>query len=412
MERAEAKLDELGAAVRQTLAAERNEASDIRRGRDAFLQRVAERNAAAAQGWLHRASSRRRWSVLLLAGAGATAALAVGLWTWSNVPVGFRVGPTAATGHAGDLVSAAEGQPTALRFSDGSSLALHQGGRLRVLATEPKGARVLVEEGTVDVSITPARVGNKRWSFEAGPFSIAVTGTRFGMSYRALDQWLGVTMHEGEIVVSGPCLEGPTPVSAGGRLDLACGEKPQAPGETPHLTAPPPETLAAPELGPAPVPRPGRDSAWRELLAAGRLQDGLRAAEQANFAHVCQVASSKELLALADGARLFGRTGRAVAALRVLRQRFPGSPEAPTAAFTLGRIAFEQKHDYAQAATWFSRYLREQPSGPLMGDAFGRLMEARLRAGDQAGARADADQYLRRFPEGPYASQARGILAK
>ena len=42
----------------------------------------------------------------------------------------------------------------------------------------------------------------------------------------------------------------------------------------------------------------------------------------------------------------------------------------------------------SEAASWFETYLREQPSGPLMGDAFGRLMEARLRAGDATRARA------------------------
>ena len=47
-----------------------------------------------------------------------------------------------------------------------------------------------------------------------------------------------------------------------------------------------------------------------------------------------------------------------------------------------------------------------------MGDAFGRLMEARLRSGDDAGARANATQYLRRFPGGPYSSEARGILSR
>ena len=47
-----------------------------------------------------------------------------------------------------------------------------------------------------------------------------------------------------------------------------------------------------------------------------------------------------------------------------------------------------------------------------MGDSVGRLMEARQRAGDMAGARQDAERYLRRFPEGPYASEAKAILQK
>ena len=410
MERPETKLTEFGAAVRQALSSECHESAEIRMARVGFLQQVAARNATAtrrfAQSW-----RLRPWPSLLLAGAGATAAILIGLWTWSRLPISFEVGASAVAGHPGDLISAPKSEPTPLRFSEGSSLVLHEEGRLRVLATEPKGARVLVEEGTVDVSIVPARAGKKRWSFEAGPFSVLVTGTRFKLSYQSSDQSLGLAMREGQVIVSGACLERPTPVSAGGQLDLSCGVAPPAATKTAALSVLPPAPPASPTLAPAPA-RPARDAAWRDLLAAGRLQEALRAAEQAGFGRVCQTASSKELLALADGARLFGSTARAVSALRVLRQRFPGSTEAPTAAFTLGRIAFEQKHAYAEAATWFATYLREQPSGPLMGDSFGRLMEARLRAGDQAGARADAEQYLRRFPEGPYASEARGILSK
>jgi TolA-binding protein len=117
-------------------------------------------------------------------------------------------------------------------------------------------------------------------------------------------------------------------------------------------------------------------------------------------------------MALADAGRFFGPSKRAVAALVSLRERFPGSVAAGTAAFTLGRIVFENDHAYARAASWFETYMREQPSGPLMGDAFGRLMEARLRSGDTKGARASAEQYLRRFPGGPYAGEARGIMSR
>jgi TolA-binding protein len=138
----------------------------------------------------------------------------------------------------------------------------------------------------------------------------------------------------------------------------------------------------------------------------------LAAAERFGFARACQLATAKELLGLADAGRFFGPDRRAVMALQVLRQRFPGSIDAGTAAFTLGRIAFERQHAYTEAANWFETYVREQPSGPLMGDAFGRLMEAKLRSGDLTSARANAQQYLRRFPEGPYASEARGVLSR
>ena len=94
-----------------------------------------------------------------------------------------------------------------------------------------------------------------------------------------------------------------------------------------------------------------------------------------------------------------------------LRKRFAGSSEAQTAAFTLGRMTFEQA-DYAAAARWFSSYLDEQPNGPLMGDAAGRLIEAYELQGNRSAARRAAQAYLSRFPDGPYASKATRILAE
>jgi hypothetical protein len=170
--------------------------------------------------------------------------------------------------------------------------------------------------------------------------------------------------------------------------------------------------MVAPAPDESPATSAMRVERWRELLAAGRLLEGLRAAERANFGQVCRTATAKELLALADAGRFFGPSRRAVTALGALRKRFSGSADAVTAAFMLGRIAFDEGHAYAQAAHWFETYLLEEPRGPLMGDAFGRLMEARLRSGDSPGARTSAEQYLRRFPAGPYASEARGILSR
>jgi hypothetical protein len=408
MERPEEKLAEIGMAVREALASELPTSDELRRARVGFLQHVARRNGGT--GAPRRGFFTQRWRVLLL--ASGTAAGALALWAWARLPVSFAIGPAATPGQPGDLVRATTGAGTELRFSEGSSLTLADGGRLRVLATDGKGARILVEDGTVDVTIAPARLFGKRWSFEAGPFGVQVTGTRFSLSFQAQDQSFALATREGRVVVAGPCLSAPAEVTAGSRLELTCLAKPAPAVRTASLSPEPPGSPARGEVA-APAVKPSREGApWRELLLAGRLQEGLRAAERADFAHVCQVATAKELLALADAARLFGRSSRAVTALRVLRQRFPKSPEASTAAFTLGRVAFEQMHAYGEAVTWFATYLREQPNGPLMGDSVGRLMEARLLAGDEPGARTDAERYLRRFPEGPYASEARGILSK
>jgi transmembrane sensor len=407
MELPEEELAEFGSAVREALTAEAATSEEIQRARAGFLQHFAARGEVRV-GWGRRASN--RWRILLL--AGATAAGAVALWSWTNGPVTFQVGASGTPGQTGDLVRGATEGLVPVRFSEGSSIILHEDTRLRVLATDTRGARMLIEDGTVDASIASARIGKKHWSFEAGPFQVQVTGTRFTLSYCALDQSFGLAAHEGQVIVSGACLSAPTPVAAGSRLDLSCLARRAPATQTASLSA-----LLLPEPASADTVVPSGKSGrtfltWRELLATGRLKDAVRAAERADFERVCQAASAKDLLALADAARLFARTARAVTALRVLRQRFPSSAEASTAAFALGRISFEQKRAYPEAVDWFATYLREQPSGPLHGDCVGRLMEARLRAGDQAGAHSDAEQYLRRFPEGPYASEARGILAK
>ena len=64
----------------------------------------------------------------------------------------------------------------------------------------------------------------------------------------------------------------------------------------------------------------------------------------------------------------------------------------------------------AQAADWFSTYLREQPSGALAREALGRLIEAYQAAGDRVSARATAERYLKSYPDGPHATLARQAL--
>jgi hypothetical protein len=404
MDRTEADIEAICKRLREVLACESAAACDPRRERDAFLERFAERHA------LRPARPGRRWLPWALAASLGVAA--AGVWLFAR-PVSFQVGE-ARRGRLGDVIESHDGQSTPLSFSEGSRLVLHEGGRMRVLALEKESARVLVENGVLDVSIAHPKMRRAHWELEAGPFRVVVTGTKFQMAFYAREQSLSLSTQEGQVVVSGGCQPVPKPVSAGERLDLSC----LAQVASPSAPVAPSEDSAAP-VAPSEAQNdavsPSRsrgDPAWRRLLASGRLAEGLHAAERADFQHVCQIATSRELLALGDAARLFGSHARAVVALRALRQRFPGTADAATAAFKLGLVAFEKQRAYAEAARWFETCLREQPAGPLMGDSVGRLMEARLRGGDLTGARADAQQYLRRFPEGPYASEARGILSR
>lgn len=419
MESSEAKLTEIGRKIRESLDEETDAAAELHAARTALIDRMTARDGRRSRGGRLARRLRLGFGLTL---AGATLAGAVVMVVLPR-PISFQVTTSSvatvptAPGRLGDIVEANDTTTTALNFSEGSAVLVQPGGRVRVLALESDGARVLIESGRADVAIAHPR-RKVKWSFEAGPLKILVTGTKFQVGWNPKDQAFALDLKEGSVVVSGACLPEPRTVTMGESVQLSClpaGASAAAPAQLTPSLAPPPAKTPPVTSGRGVARRDEKlsdDEAWRTLVAGGHFSDGLRAAERAGFARVCRTANDVELLALADAARLSGRTARAIEALMVLRQRFPGTTSAATGAFALGRIAFERRSAYPEAARWFGTYLDEQPSGPLMGDAIGRLMEARHRAGDRSSARRDAERYLQRFPEGPYAGTARAILTE
>ncbi|HEY3494255.1 MAG TPA: tetratricopeptide repeat protein [Polyangiaceae bacterium] len=423
MEPREARLNALGEELDQLLAEATRASDQVRDARDGVLYRVAlGPKRATGAGFLAGLRPRSAFAAL-----GAAAALAAGLWLWLRIPISFEIGGTGVASDMDAAIAAPAGESVPLRFSEGSSVVIRPGGRVRVLGTEANGAHVLLESGAVDVAIAHRGQRGAAWSFDAGPLSVHVTGTRFQLAYSPRDQRFSLAISEGSVVVSGSCLPRARTFAAGETFTTACGTAEGAPVGAPAPAASVgvsgPALVAQPSASPAksvevqaPSAAPASSAAvektWREWMREGDIDRAYRAAVAAGFTEVCRTATRAELLSLADGARGAGDIPRAGAALTSLRERFAGSPDAAAAAFTLGRLAFERRGAYADAVRWFSKYLEEAPNGPLMGDAVGRLMEARHRQGDRAGARADAEHYLRRFPKGPYAALARQLLAE
>lgn len=414
------KLSEFGERVRCQLDLEPGTAADLQTARAQLLRRVSSQNAPRRSGL-----GAPRLALM----ATCLAAFIPLVW-WFTRPLSFEVGADKRV-RLGDLVFAVGREPLAVNFTDGSTILMSQGSRLRVLDTERNGARVLIENGSLDVHVKHEQ--DTGWRFDLGVFQVHVRGTAFRLDYEPASARLEVVTREGEVTVTAPCLDGERAVRAGATFEFACRHgvaKSLAPSNTeanePTPRAPEPvleaPTAAPSALGaPAPVkkvphsPDPVGDESpadWRALLSKGERAQAVAAAQSAGFERACREASLNQLVQLADAARLEGRITLAVQALGSLRQRFAGTAEAGTAAFTLGRIAFDQQGAYAQAAQWFQTYVQEVPGGALMGDAVGRLMEARQRSGDRAGARRDARNYLGRFPSGPYASKAKAILAE
>ncbi|MGC4094922.1 MAG: tetratricopeptide repeat protein [Polyangiaceae bacterium] len=409
MESSKAGLISLGAAVHEALASETDATRDVALARARLLHDVTHGRLQAPSSTLSLWLNAR-----VLACFFTPIALAVAAVVWLARPISFAVVGAGANVRLGDLIEASSDVP--LQFSEGSRLLLARETRARVLSADSHGARVLLESGKADVSIEHRLGKRTRWQLEAGPFHVRVTGTRFQIAWDPEERAFRLATREGAVVVSSRCLTAPRRVGANQELALHCPPIASTPNEPSAAPALP--TLPLPSAS-ATLPTPARAAArssfdpngYREALAASRWEEAMRLAEQAGYDEVLLKATSTDLVALANAARFSGRPERAVQTLTALRARFTGSPEAGTAAFTLGRIAFDQHSDYATAARWFGSYLAEQPSGPLMGDAFGRLMEAHQRQGDHAAARADAERYLERFPQGPYAQEARKIMA-
>ncbi|WP_437321782.1 FecR domain-containing protein [Sorangium sp. So ce385] len=370
-------------------------------------------------------------------------------------PLQFTLG-AGEPGAVGAWLAASSTAELPVRFSDGSWLLLAPGGRARVAAVDADGAEIALERGALDLSIVHS--DHTRWSVRVGPFQVHVIGTRFETRWDPTTEQLVVALREGAITVSGPIVGDARAVRAGERLTISPAKgtlevgaldeapapaptaavpsapAPSAPPEvavpdeaapvvaTPDVASPGPPTRAGEAAPPSPRVRasadvtaaPARPAApdWRALALEAKYKDALAAAELEGFDAICAAASAHDLRVLGDVARLGGNPARAGQAFTSLRARFPGSPEAATAAFLLGRIAQDQSKDHAGAAGWFTRYLSERPGGENATEAAGRLIEAAHEMGDEAGARRAAERYLAAHPSGPHAAYARRVLAR
>ncbi|HVZ85950.1 MAG TPA: FecR domain-containing protein [Polyangia bacterium] len=399
---------------------------------------------AAREAGLVRRPMGARWA-FGLAGVAACAAAAYFVVVPRQRTLSYAVSGSAGNGALATPLVASAAAPLQLSFSDGSAVTIPARGAAHVDALDRDGATVAIEEGTLEVSVVHRT--HTHWQVRAGAYRIAVTGTRFAAGWDRAAQTLTVTMHEGSVMVSGPGLPEPVRVVTGQRLlasasgadlklagsaspsaaleasEAAPGrvEAPAGPAAEPALAPPAPElTPSAPELTPAPgrtrshhaeVPTihiagsTGAD--WRVAAARARYHDALAAAVLEGWRAECARLGPDDLVLLGDVARLAGDLDRAEEAYQAARRRFP-SADRPV--FALGLIAFEGRHDYGRAGDLFASYLRGFPRGPLAREAAGRLIESRLKAGDESGARQAATEYLHDFPGGPHAALARRAL--
>jgi TolA-binding protein len=279
-----------------------------------------------------------------------------------------------------------------------------------------------------------------------------VTGTKFSAGWDRRTDALTVTMREGSVEVVGPGMKAPARVVGGQRL-RANGVSADGPGTQPEVVVEDTTTAkiaareeaAIPEIAPEVLEAPAVEAEqpettdktapagaragsrarravaapkliaiasteWYGLETRGRYQEALEAAKREGlFDDDCARLRAEDIYRLGDTARLAGDLMRAEYAYQAVRRRFPTSGSGKAALYALGKIAFDQRKDYVAAGNWFEAYVQRFPDGPLAKEAAGLVLESRLKAGDNARARAAADRYIELFPNGPLAPKASAI---
>lgn len=336
---------------------------------------------AARKGWVAIEQRRRR----RLVARGALVTVAV-------VALGV-VGGRALWPGEGDPL--AEGPAAPLYFDDGTTaMPLDESASLRVVEQGPERTVVALERGGGYFSVAPDRA--REFRVEAGDTRVTVLGTRF--TVERVGAQVSVAVLRGRVEVE---REGTRVVlGAGEQRWFGAASDPVAERPEPALDAIPPEPAPSPETAEAPRARrapprerPPRED-WRSLAESGEY-----AASYALLTRTEVRDHPRDLLLAADVARLSGHPAESVRFLRRVTEGHPGDPRAALASFTLGRVLLDAMNRPGDAAAAFAAS-RRMGDGSLAEDSLAREVEARSRAGDHAGARARAEEYLARYPQG------------
>jgi transmembrane sensor len=259
-------------------------------------------------------------------------------------------------------------------LGDGTVLELSRGAHVELRAESVKRVEIAQSEGRVRYRVTPQ--GGRPFVVVARGVLVQVKGTVFVV---AVDGGkVSVKVERGLVHVAAK--SGDVELGVGDELNTSADEGTQVEG--PADAAPPPD----------PVPRP------RASRGEGTSTGAAGAA-----------ASVGALLDRADAERRSGDLDSAAATLHLVVGRYPNDPRGPLAWFTLGKV--ERARDRAAvSAKAFHTAFSLAPAGPLGEDALAEEAAAWSASGDVAEARASAEQYLRRFPNGTHAIRMQRIL--
>jgi transmembrane sensor len=286
---------------------------------------------------------------------------------------------------------AAEDQARTLDLSDGSLVSLRPRSTFEVLENDGKAFVALLASGAGRFDVQPG--GPRRWTIECGLATVDVVGTRFSIRREPTRVHVGVE-HGIVLVRSDLIVDHVRRLTDGQSLDVFLSQD-KARADDTSVTARAPSPPPAP-----PTDAPPANARWQDLAGRGNFAGAYGLLGPSGVRHVSEVGAVRDLLTVADVARLSGHPREAVPALKRILEDHPDDPSASLAAFTLGRVQLDALGDAADAADSFARALALHVPPGLEEDACARLVEARARAGDVAGARRAADDYRGRFAQG------------
>ena len=178
-------------------------------------------------------SPRRLWPALAV--SAVTILCATG-YLVARRPLGYRVVDCSLAADGAFATTAMHAGSVA--FDDGSRMSVERDARFRLgMLPFGHGVDIRLEEG--DAHLVVAHRPGARWSVQAGPFHIDVTGTRFGVRWSRQLGRFQVTMLEGEVLVVGGAIPPATHLRAGQTLsaDLKASSFTIADAQSPFVEA-------------------------------------------------------------------------------------------------------------------------------------------------------------------------------
>lgn len=326
---------------------------------------------------------------------------------------GTTIGPeVAGSGH----LIASESIPVGVRLSDRSQINLQPHTTVRLAALKDGVVITRVSQGTLDVDVVHQQHTN--YQFFAGPYLVKVIGTAFRLSYEPESQIFDLKMRTGTVEVVEP--DGSSRrVSGTEALHLESGrfanvvDAAVLAEDSNEPSRKNKDDLAAKNLDPsfrgASLPPQSKSVPdFRTLASQGNFAEIVRLAQAQGVAELLISAPADQLQELAQAARYSGQFELAERVWQKMSSRFGLSLAGQNAVFFLGRLA-EQRGQHANALGRYESYLRTSPQGVYAQEAWGRKLQLSEKSRGKEATRHVAEQYLQRFPSGPYAQTARSL---